>query len=1115
MVVALILVASAVAIASFTVKPSKARAFDLFYGSLFIDDDTAPVSIDLASGKPTVRLPDAYQQVNAKQPGDVTVVPLAGGTLLLDTLTGEFNMVDGTGIVAKSGGGVSVGTSSVATTSLGLASGSSAYIVRTGASGTSVFLVSLSTVTSAIGGGPVRPRASIGMTEPLTDPPKSTVTANADLWLLAGSGATRKIRQLSVPHGSNPGVSLTETDHGSVSGTSAIGVSTAKADGSGGDAVAVASPKSIQVFDPAGGSHSVGVSGQSNVESILPVTNQQGAFAFLYLSPNGWSLVRTPVDGAGTAGVQPLDGIDGAARLAQPAQSDGSLYTADTTTGALWRINGAGAASPVPDVSKYPIISGETTDFSQIQVLARGARVIFNSRSKIQEVTVFADGSHQPVINRKSSAVDATANGAAAALSDLQHNTNPSKAPQKTRVDPAQQVTDKINCQTVKQIPHVPSVDLVDRGSRSVQLQWTYPLLDRQDCAPSTYTVTVGLLGGNAPAAPHLPPIQGSTGVNVTGLFPDTQYKFTVTAYINGKGTPSAPLDVRTSVEGPAAPTNVQATADDQGNWNVTWNSCGGVQNNCVPAGNWTIIPQLCDGAGGLVNAPSNGHVVGDPTSHTFSYTYKGNGSLLGRGMNFQVAGIGLKGTTGTTSKASSCAYSWAHPVPGDIHVAASTPPAVSGQSTSRTTVTVSFTGDKNVALGGAGGQLTYQLLSAGSTVTTSGPTSDTSVSLAGIRPGQSYSVRVTVSPPRHPTSSVSLPPASVEAAVANWPTLTTTASFGKDNYYLGTLTLAIGGLTSAQARGETFDLTNSSQLVCGNTVMPLNANNFDPAKPLRFGNIDRTDFNGGCRASIQLTENSSTKRNPAYFGGNPSHAAAADVTLPVPDSVATADQFTAGFESGSGYGHLLLAVSYQSGSDKLNSLMQSHTDHWSIQVSNDNGATFACGSSSDNPSGSPAEINVPTSCAKGGAVWKVQVSFAFFGTTPSGLPFGIPISSSSVPKPVDPTQISFDASRPYGGGYVHVDYNGPYDQGTLDALQWTETITSDQSPGVCNVGGSPNHDVPSVFATGFNIDLTACPEQVDGGASGSGPVTANYTIEIQFTDPYYGTTGDYKVPIN
>ncbi|MDQ2740110.1 MAG: hypothetical protein M3Y35_16160, partial [Actinomycetota bacterium] len=131
MVLGLVLVASAITVASFAVRPSKARAFELFYGSMFIDDDTSPVAIDLASGKPTVRLQQAYTQVDAKRSGDLDVTPLQGGTLLLDPLTGEFNMVDGTGFVIKTkGGGVRLPRRTGASTSTAVAAGDSAYIVQ-------------------------------------------------------------------------------------------------------------------------------------------------------------------------------------------------------------------------------------------------------------------------------------------------------------------------------------------------------------------------------------------------------------------------------------------------------------------------------------------------------------------------------------------------------------------------------------------------------------------------------------------------------------------------------------------------------------------------------------------------------------------------------------------------------------------------------------------------------------------------------------------------------------------------------------------------------------------------------------------------------------------------
>ena len=106
----LVVVAGSIAVAAALVRPSKARSYQLFYGSVFLNDNTSPVSIDLASGKPSVRLNNAIAAVSAANTGDVDVYPLANGnTLMLDTATGEFNMVDSTGFVVKTtGGGVTL-----------------------------------------------------------------------------------------------------------------------------------------------------------------------------------------------------------------------------------------------------------------------------------------------------------------------------------------------------------------------------------------------------------------------------------------------------------------------------------------------------------------------------------------------------------------------------------------------------------------------------------------------------------------------------------------------------------------------------------------------------------------------------------------------------------------------------------------------------------------------------------------------------------------------------------------------------------------------------------------------------------------------------------------------
>ena len=105
----LVLVGAAIAAAAVLIRPNKARAFDLFYGSLYLNDNRAPVAVDLTNGKPTVRLVDADKQVSATDRARPTleVFPLAGGTLLLNTATGEFNLVDSSGFVVKpTGGGV-------------------------------------------------------------------------------------------------------------------------------------------------------------------------------------------------------------------------------------------------------------------------------------------------------------------------------------------------------------------------------------------------------------------------------------------------------------------------------------------------------------------------------------------------------------------------------------------------------------------------------------------------------------------------------------------------------------------------------------------------------------------------------------------------------------------------------------------------------------------------------------------------------------------------------------------------------------------------------------------------------------------------------------------------
>ena len=1127
--VALVVVAGAVAAASFLARPDKARAFDLFYGSVYLDDTTAPVAVDLASGKPTVQLVNAFNEVSAKASDQLHVVPLSGGTLLLNTATGEFNMLDATGFVLKGvGGGVQL-PPVAGSTAAAVASGDSAYIVQSSASQTAVYLVGQATVSAAAGsaGKTGRARATYTVDEGSSDVGATAASANGDLWLLTGSGDRHTIRQLHVPAGSSAGVQLASTTHGAVTG--AAGVASAAA-GGGTNAIAVASAAGIDVFAPGAASTHASLTGLSGLDTVLPASNEQGRFAFLLHDATGWAVATVGIDGKGAA-LHRVGAIAPTARLIAPGASEGALYTMDTATGRLWRVATSGAAAPVTGSETYPITSLESLQhFDGADVLARGARVIYNAPQHDLALTVFTDGSAAPVRVDKRSAISVSPNGPA--LTGLRASSpgpaKPSDQPKGTP-KPATPVNEKIDCQKVSQVPHPPAVQLDERGSRSVRLSWTYPQLSPQDCLPSTYTVSISVVAGQAPPPPGTVTVQGSTGVIITGLFPDTQYQMVVTAYINGRGTPSLPLPVRTSVEGPAAPSGVTVTPDNAGNWRVSWNSCGGVQNGCVETVQWKIVPQVCGDTSGLVGAPAPAAVVGDPTLRSFSYSYPAGAGLLGRGLSFVVEGVGRTGVLGDPSAASTCTYSWMPPNPDDIHVAASQPPATSVGGTASVTADVTFTGDQDVATGGVGGQFTYQLLSGGEVVTSSGPTSQTSAVLSGVQPGQAYQVRVVVTPPRHPEASVAVGPVDVTAAVANWPQLTATASFANDHFYDGTLTVTITGITSAQARGETFDLTDQSMLRCGNAALPLTATGFDPAQPLHFAGIDRSQYNGSCTATVQLVEDPATRRFPAYFGGTPSPAVSAPpVSIATPDFVTTAAEFTAGFEANQPRNAPVVAVGFKPQDPQHEgSYIQNNTGAWSLQLSNDGGKTFGCGSSTTNPAGNGAEIAVtPLSCVQNATSWKVRIAFTYFGSTPQQLPFVIDANAQNVPQPVDPSQISFTACYPAplsvsclgAGGAIRTTYSGPYSPQVINQLTWTISIIADSAPTVQNCLEPGTSQVPDQSGPTDNwaIDTSACPPTHPIG-DGTKSAATVYTITLTYTDPVYAPktphSYTYQVP--
>lgn len=986
---ALTLAIAAIAVAAALVSPNRARTFDLIHGSVFLADDRAPVAVDLATGKPTVRLVGANSQVDASNASDLSVVPLADSTLLLNAKTGEFNMVDGTGFVVKTtAGGVPLPRQVGDTAAVAVPSGNSAFIVRTGSTNTSVYLVNAGTVQSATRtGAKVTPRASAVLDEPSSAGPGLAVAGNGALWLLTGPSNARTLRQLTLPADSQTGATLTATTRASASGLAAL----ESVPGAAADTVTLATPSQLVEFTGAAATkHTLAISGLTNVDRILPASNNSAGSAFLFHASKGWSLVTAAAESP-TAEVHALSGIPATAQLVAPALSNGHLYTMDAGTSAgLWQISLDGAVKTVPGVTSYPVQKDargralEVADFGDAQVLAQRSRVLFNSPDHVLALAVFTDGSHPATTIDKSSATDLNAAGGASAITNRHNNalakTNPVKqqaAPQpKTPSAPA--INNQISCRTTTQTPHVPTITTATSASRSVLLNWTYPLLDSEDCVPSTYQISVKTLTDGSPAAPGSATVQGQTQVNLTGLYPSTRYLITVTAFLNGRGTSSPSVTVTTGPEGPAAPTGVSAVTDTAGNWTIAWHACGSVKNGCVPAANWSVIPRFCDGLG-LSSPPAPLPVAGDPTLTTFSTDLPGGTALLGRGLAFTVQGVSDAGNVGTTSASTDCVYSWSPPDAGAMHLSASVPAQTALGGTTSSTFTLDLGHDPTAAVGGVGGQITFQLLAGNTVVQTKGPGTANTATFDGISAGTQYAGRAIITPPRHPQNAVTVGPVSVSTR-SNWPsTLGITSAKvtqSSSDPKTGTLSVTVGGLASRDANGELFDLTDASQFTCGfNTSMQLSTSGpFDPARVTFTAQVNLLQYFGNCSVSLQLVEDPGTNGLPV-FGGTESQLLRANVDMPTLNT------------GGIGPSDFSAAWDDKANSDGYSTITVKTTDNngaflfvieWDEQISD---TKHSCGYASDQP---PTTIVVPPGCVdeKGGDsnAWTVTISYRSVG---------------------------------------------------------------------------------------------------------------------------------------
>jgi hypothetical protein len=1094
---------TAVVVAAVAVKPVTAHAFKLVYGSVFINDNVSPVAIDLASGKPTVRLSNAVAAVSAASSGELDVVPVGESTLMVNSSTGEFNMLDASGLLLKqTGGGVrlpAAPTGSSVSSVTAVASGSSTYLIRSSTGGTQIYLVDEATVAAAVGPqARTVPRASVSLNQPLASGPATAVSADGALWLLMGSGAATTLRELRVPAASNAGATLTATTQAVVSGQAAL-------ESIDDTTVALATARTVRLFSASGATSTLAFPSPAGLDDIVAATGMSRRLAFLVHAANGWSLLTAGLHDV-AARLQPLNGIPADATLTTPAASGSSLYLLRSDgAGSLWALSFAGVLSPVTGAATYPVLPGEKLDLSGAQVLAEGSRVIVNARANFEAEVIFTDGSHAPMTVDKHSAVQLDPSSTQAlVVSHQAGGTRPpsTSKPVKSKPVSAPTVNNRVDCKTSDQTPHIPIVRVVQRGSRSVQLTWTYPLLDTQDCVPSTYTVSAAALDAGAPQPPGTATVQGQDGVNLIGLFPDTDYRLVVTAYLNGLGTASAPVDVRTSVEGPAAPTNVTSTVDNAGNWVVTWHSCGGISDGCVPSPSWQLVPSYCDGLG-FSTSPAPQVVIGDPTSNTFSATYAGGTAMLGRGLTFSVAGVGSTGVIGAPATSTSCQYSWTPPVTASISLDASAPPATGEQDTTSTTVTVHFADGQDVDLGGVGGQLTYQLLNGGTVVDSTGPTTRDTASFTDLHPGVHYQVQAVVTPNHHASAAVTIGPVDVQPAIALWPQPTLTAAFADTSSSAGTLTVTLALPAGTDSRGETFDLAGGS-LDCGNAHLDLTQTNFAAGKALTFDGIPRAVYNSAnapCTVSGALSQDAGTALAPPLYGaGNSASATSDPLVIDVPTLDTSATDFSADWVDGAPPGKPEITVSYTGSNTNL----AAYTHDWTLTASTD--SSGVCGSSTASPAAAPATISVDHHCVSGGATWSVAITFSYFGQNAS---YTITVGGSK-PEPVDPSKMNFTASwtdtSTVTSAFVQLHYSGPYDDTTLAALQWSATVTSDLSPGV-SCGTSTGYPQADGLGPNIAVDLTACPPT-------TGSAVASYTVNLSYTDPNFGSGSSYTITV-
>lgn len=880
-------------------RPASAQRPQLFGGSLVLGDTRPLTVINVATAQVTVRLEGVNAQVGATTDGDVQPVPVDGGTMLVNRVTGTFNFLAADNFVTDpDGAGVGLGRLDGSTGAMGYGSGADAYIVRSAPEST-VSLVGEQTVAQASklqsgSSGGSKPAAAAAV-PPLgfsavggqvsLQPGEATVSGS-DLWVLVAGTRGCRVVQLQPAPTSRQG--LASVDHGSVPACGQAALET------GAGVVGVATPGHVLLYPATGRPAVVSVAATAQASQIRAVTGAGGRLWYLAEDAKGWELFGVGL-GARTEGPYALNRFGAGSNPVVPVLSGGFLYTLDqaqTGQPTLWTIDTAnGRMAPLSGTPRYPAVSpSERPGFSGAQVILDGPRVVFNNPQSLEAVVVFTDERRLPQVVNKSQAISVSATGPAdlgATPATSQSNGGPSGSSGSSRipVPVIQPVSKAVTCAQTTQKPYAPQVTGITASSGTALIQWSYELLDQTDCEPDTWTVDVtALTGSHQPAAP-LQVVSGQDQYLFRGLRPSTTYQAVVTAFINRQSTPSSPATFTTAARGPDAPLQVHTHADGQGNWVVSWVPCTETANpNCVvPADEWTVTGAACNGT--FVGSPPSVQVPGGQDSVTVSAT---DLKLLGDNLSFTVQGSLSSGLAGNPTADGACTEAYQKPDAAAIAISGQGVEDSSGH-TITATVTVATTGDPDTVFGvpPRAAQFVYTLTSPAGTRTV-GPTDQTDVVVPGLPAGVSLVPSVLIYPNGHPDDSVTVTGPAFQQTLA-WPDLSAAGATGvlsKSDPDQGTVTVNLPpdtptGPLSAVAPPSANSPGAGPQVQCGGAggavqSYPVQAVGLDRQFTLPMS--DLVDEGGDCSVSFSLVDGA----NPDPYGG-PSPAVALPFTIGTP----------------------------------------------------------------------------------------------------------------------------------------------------------------------------------------------------------------------------------------